>query len=122
MDETNKGTLHGGLNSGGSCTLSRLDDVGADVRLRAWLADPADEDVDSAEGDPVPVLNRANIGAPTFIVDVELAVTALGHPAHSVSLEPFEVALQELKSAVCWPHDGRQLSWNCHGRCTSERT
>ena len=35
MDETNKGTLNGGLNLGGSCALSRLDDVGVDVRLRA---------------------------------------------------------------------------------------
>ena len=57
MDETNKGVLHGGLNLGGSCTLSRLDDVGAGVWLRARLADLADEDVDSAEGDPIPVLN-----------------------------------------------------------------
>ena len=48
---------HGGLNSGRSCTLSRLDDVCADVRLRAWLADLDDEDVNSAEGDPIPVLN-----------------------------------------------------------------
>ena len=37
--------------------LSRLDDGSADVRLRARLADLADEDVNSAEGDPVPVLN-----------------------------------------------------------------
>ena len=57
MDESHEGTFHGGLNSGGSCTLSRLDDVGADVRLRARLADLADEDVNSAEGDPVPILN-----------------------------------------------------------------
>ena len=35
--------------------LSRLDDVGANVRLRARLTDPADEDVDSVEGDPVPL-------------------------------------------------------------------
>ena len=45
-----------------SRTLSRLDDVGADVRLRARFADLADEDVDSAEGDPVPVLNVAGLG------------------------------------------------------------
>ena len=57
MDESHDGTIHRGLNPGGSCTLSRLDDVGADVRLRARLADPADEDVDSIEGDPVPVLS-----------------------------------------------------------------
>ena len=56
MDETNKGVLHDGLNLGGSCTLSRFDDVGAGVRLRLRLADLADEDVDSAKGDPVPVL------------------------------------------------------------------
>ena len=57
MDESHEGMFHGGLNSGGSRTLSRLDDVGADVRLRARFADLADEDVNSAEGDPVPVLN-----------------------------------------------------------------
>ena len=57
MGEPDEDTLHGGLHSGGSCTLSRLDDVGADIRLRARLADLADEDVDSTEGDPVPVLN-----------------------------------------------------------------
>ena len=50
MDETNKGTLHGGLNLGGSSTLSRLDDVGAGVRLRARFADLADEDVIPAKG------------------------------------------------------------------------
>ena len=46
MDATHEGTLHGGMSPGGSRTLSRLDDVGADVRLRARLADLADEDVD----------------------------------------------------------------------------
>ena len=46
-----------GGSLGGSRTLSSLDDVGADVRLRARLADPADEDVNSTEGDPVHVLN-----------------------------------------------------------------
>ena len=53
MDDTYEDMLYGGLNLGRACTLSRLDDVGADVRLRAWFADLADEDVDSAEGDPV---------------------------------------------------------------------
>ena len=93
MDATHKGTLHDGLNSGGSCMLSRLYDVGADVQLRARFADLADEDVDSAEGDPVPVLNSAGLGAPACIVDVELAATTLGHPAHNVSLDPLEAAL-----------------------------
>ena len=57
MDATHEGTPRGGLSPGGSHTLSRLDEVGADVQLKAQLADPADEDVDSAEGDPLPVLN-----------------------------------------------------------------
>ena len=57
MDATDKGMLHSGLSLGGSCTLSRLDDVGAGVRLRARFADLADENMNSAEGDPVPVLN-----------------------------------------------------------------
>ena len=57
MDKANESMLHGGLNLGGSCTLSRLDDVGAGVRLRSRLTDLADEDMDSVEGDPVPVLN-----------------------------------------------------------------
>ena len=57
MDETNNGMFYSGLNLGGSCVLSLLDDVGVGVQLRARLADLANEDVDSAEGDPVPVLN-----------------------------------------------------------------
>ena len=57
MDASNKGTLHGGLNPDGSRMLSHLDDFSADVRLSARFADLADEDMDSTEGDPVPVLN-----------------------------------------------------------------
>ena len=57
IDESYECTLHGGLNPGRACTLSRLDEVGADVRLRARFADLADEDVDSSKGDPVPVLD-----------------------------------------------------------------
>ena len=62
MDKTNKGTLHDRLNPGRPSTLSRLDDVGADVQLRALFADLANEDVDSAEGDPVPVLDEPASG------------------------------------------------------------
>jgi hypothetical protein len=57
MDKSNKGAFHGGLNPGGSRTLSRLDDVSAGVWFRARFADLAYENMDSAEGDPVPVLN-----------------------------------------------------------------
>ena len=57
VDASHEGTLHRRQSAGGSRMLSRLDDVGADVRLTARLADLADEDVDSTEGDPVPVLN-----------------------------------------------------------------
>ena len=57
MDATHESTLHDWLSSGLPRTLSRLDEVGANVRLRARLADLANENVDSAEGDPVPVLN-----------------------------------------------------------------
>ena len=57
MDKSHEGMIHGGPNPGRSRTLSCLDDVGADVRLRARFADLADEDVNSAKGDPVPVLN-----------------------------------------------------------------
>ena len=35
-----------------------------------------------------------------YIVDVEVAASALGHPAHGVSLDPFEVALSELVTIV----------------------
>ena len=73
--------------------LSRLDDIGADVRLRARFADLADEGVYSAKGGPIPILNRAGLMAPSRVVDLELAATTLGHPAHSVSFEPFEAAL-----------------------------
>ena len=57
MDDSYENMPCCGLNRGRACTLSRLDDVGAGVRLRARFADLADKDVDSAEGDPVPVLN-----------------------------------------------------------------
>ena len=57
MDATHEGMPYGRLSPGGSRTLSRFDELGANVRLRARLADLADEDMDFAEGDPVPVLN-----------------------------------------------------------------
>ena len=37
-------------------------------------------------------------------------------------LETCERSLQKLNITVCEPHGGRQLSWNCHGRCPSVRT
>ena len=57
MDTSYERMFHGRLNPGWTRTLSRLDEVGADVRLRAWFADLANEDMNSAEGDPVPILN-----------------------------------------------------------------
>ena len=116
MDASHEGMLHGGLSSGGSRMLSHLDDVGADVRLRARFADLANEIVYSAKGDPVPVLDRAGLEAPACIVDVELAAMTLGHLAHSVSLDPFEAALQELKTTVRRPHGGA----NYHGIVTAD--
>ena len=48
----------GGLHAlGGLLAPSRLDDVGADVRPGFRSADLADEDVDSAEGDPETILD-----------------------------------------------------------------
>ena len=57
MDDSHKGTLHGRFNLGGSCTLSRFDEVGADVRLRTRFTDLANENVYATKGDPVPVLD-----------------------------------------------------------------
>ena len=57
MDETNKGVIHGRLNLGGSCTLSRLNEADVGVQPRDRFANLADEDVDSAKGDPVPILD-----------------------------------------------------------------
>ena len=57
MDESYERTLHGRLNPGRTRTLSRLDVVGGDVRLRARFADLADENVNFAKGDPIPVLD-----------------------------------------------------------------
>ena len=57
MDTSYERTLHGGLNPGRTRTLSRLDEVGAGVRLRARFTDLANEDMNSAEGNPVPVLD-----------------------------------------------------------------
>ena len=57
VDDSHEGTPHGQFNLGRSRTLSRLDEVGADVRLRGRFADLADEDVNPTKGDPVPVLD-----------------------------------------------------------------
>ena len=57
MDNSHEGTLHDRLEPGRSRTLSRFDDVSADVRLRARFADLANENVYAAEGDLVPVLD-----------------------------------------------------------------
>ena len=57
MDTSYERTLHGRLNPSGACMLSCLDEDGADVQLRARFTDLADEDVNSAKGDPVPLLD-----------------------------------------------------------------
>ena len=57
MDDSHEGTLHDRFNPGGSRTLSRFDEVSADVRLRARFTDLADENMHATKGDPVPVLN-----------------------------------------------------------------
>ena len=57
MDGTYEDMPCCGLNQGRACTLSRLDDVGAGVRLRTRFANFSDEDVDPTKGDPVPVLD-----------------------------------------------------------------
>ena len=57
MNETNRNMLWGGFSLGGPRAPSRLDDVRADVRLSFRLTDLADEDVNSAKGDPVPILD-----------------------------------------------------------------
>ena len=57
MDASHEGMLHGRRSPGGFRTLSHFDEVGADVWPRSRPADLADEDVNSVEGDPVPVLN-----------------------------------------------------------------
>ena len=66
--------------------LSRLDEIGADVRLRARFADLANEDMNFSEGDPIHILDSADVGAPACVVDVELATMTLGHLAHYVPL------------------------------------
>ena len=57
MNDTYEDMPYCGLNLGRACTLSRLDEVGADVWLRARFADLADEDMNSTDGGLVPVLN-----------------------------------------------------------------
>ena len=57
MDTAYEGMLHDRLNTGGPGVLSCFDEVGVDVRLRARLTNLADEDMNSAEGDLVPILN-----------------------------------------------------------------
>ena len=57
MNETDENMLWGGFILGGSRTSSQLDNVSADVRLSFRLTNLANEDVDSAKGDPVPILD-----------------------------------------------------------------
>ena len=57
VDAAHEGTPHDRLSPGLPRTLSRLDEVGADVRLRARFTDLANENVYAAEGDPIPVLD-----------------------------------------------------------------
>ena len=57
VDDTYENMLGQGLNRGRACTLSRLDDVGVGLRLRARFANLADEDVNPTKGDPVPVFD-----------------------------------------------------------------
>ena len=55
---------------------------------------------------------RKSVRKSRYVGDVSLIVMTLGHPAHGVSLDPFEAALQELETTVRWPDGGRQLSWS----------
>ena len=57
MDEPYEHTLRGRTNPCRTCTLSRFDEVGGDVRLRARFADLANENMNSTKGDPVHVLD-----------------------------------------------------------------
>ena len=57
MEASHKSMPYGRQGPGGSCTLSRLDEIGAEIRLKAWLTNLANEDMNCAKGDPVPVLN-----------------------------------------------------------------
>jgi hypothetical protein len=57
LREADEDMLPTGLNPGRLHAPSRLDEVGAVVRLGLGSVDLADEDVNSAEGDPVPVLD-----------------------------------------------------------------
>ena len=100
MDASHKGTLYGWLNPGRPRTLSCLDEVGAGVQLRPRFTNLANENMYSAKGDPVSVLDWAGLGAPSFIVDVELATTTLVHPANRVPFESLKVSLQELKTIM----------------------
>ena len=57
MDDTHENMPCLGLNQRRTYTMSRFDDVGADVRLRGRFADLADEDMNPTEGDLVSVLD-----------------------------------------------------------------
>ena len=100
MDDSYENMLCYGLNRRRACMLSCLDDVGAGVRLRARFANLADEDVNPTKGDPVPVFDLIGLGAPSCVVDVEISMMTLRHPAHSISLESIKAALQELETIM----------------------
>ena len=52
VDDSHEGTLHGRFNPGGLRTLSRLDEIGADVRLTARFSDLANENVNATKRGP----------------------------------------------------------------------
>ena len=57
MGEVDEDVILAGLSPGRFGAPSRLDDVGADVRLGTQFTDFANEDGDLTKGDPVPVLD-----------------------------------------------------------------
>ena len=57
MDASHESMLQGRQSPGGPCALSHLDEIGVEIRLRARLTNLANKNMDSAEGDPVPILN-----------------------------------------------------------------
>ena len=112
MDDTYENMPCCGLNRGRACLLSRLDDVGGGVRLRARFANLADEDVNSTEGDPVHILNGAGLGALSRVIDVELAAAILVIRPMAYPLSPSKLPFKNSKPSCDSPTVGANYRGN----------
>src|SRR3954463_15432132 len=80
------------------------------------------EDLDRPDWDPVPRFEGIGFGAPVRVINVEISTPSSSDPPEDKSFHTLYSFSKNLNACMRRPHDGRQLSWGCHGRCPSNRT